>query len=201
MKLISRLVTHISEHPALFLFFRGLLENDFVSIRELIRNEMLAGEHLRTLDLGCGPGAFARHFPADSYVGVDINARYIGYARRRFHGDFRVGDARRLEFPDGFFNQVLIFGLLHHVDDAIVHAMLGECRRVLTAGGSILVIEDIPAVSRLNVIGHLIHLAENGRHIRPPEAYRRLYSEIFTIEKERIIASGICDYHAAVLRR
>jgi ubiquinone/menaquinone biosynthesis C-methylase UbiE len=200
MNLIGNLVSYISEHPGLFLFVRSLLENNFSSIRSIIRDEMLSDDHARTLDLGCGPGAFSRHFPAQSYVGVDINPRYIRYARRRFQGDFRAGDARELEFPAGFFNQVLIFGLLHHIDDATVREVLGECRRVLITGGSILVIEDIPAVSRLNVIGHLIHLAENGHYIRPAEAYRRLYSEFFKIEKERILASGICDYHAAILR-
>jgi hypothetical protein len=70
---------------------------------------------------------------------------------------------------------------------------------MLVAGGRILVIEDIPAVSRLNLIGHLIHRVENGEHIRPPEEYRKLYAEAARIEREEILRSGICDYYAAVL--
>jgi hypothetical protein len=62
------------------------------------------------------------------------------------------------------------------------------------------VIEDIPTVSRLNLIGHLIHSVENGEHIRPPEEYRRLYAEVLGVEREEILRSGICDYYAAVLR-
>ena len=80
-----------------------------------------------------------------------------------------------------------------------MRAVLAECRRLLVRGGRVLVIEDIPAISRLNLIGHLIHRVENGEHIRPVEEYRRLYSEAATIESGEVLQSGICDYYAAVL--
>ena len=70
---------------------------------------------------------------------------------------------------------------------------------LLVPGGRVLVIEDIPAISRLNLIGHLIHRVENGEHIRPVEEYKRLYSEAGTIESGEVLQSGICDYYAAVL--
>jgi hypothetical protein len=66
-------------------------------------------------------------------------------------------------------------------------------------GGRILAVEDIPAISKLNLIGHLIHNIENGEFIRPPEQYRKLYAEKASIEREEILQSGICDYYAAVL--
>ena len=78
-----------------------------------------------------------------------------------------------MDLPDGRFNQILIFGLLHHLPDADVRGVLAECRRLLGPGGRVLVIEDIPAVSRVNVIGHLIHRVENGEFIRPVEDYRQ----------------------------
>jgi ubiquinone/menaquinone biosynthesis C-methylase UbiE len=110
-----------------------------------------------------------------------------------------VADARKLELPDGRFDQVLIFGLLHHLSDEIVTDVLRECRRLLVKGGRLLVIEDIPAGSKLNLIGHLIHNVENGEHIRPAEEYRKLYSSVFAISHEETLRSGICDYYAAVL--
>jgi ubiquinone/menaquinone biosynthesis C-methylase UbiE len=199
MGLLNRLVETVSDHPVLFIFFRSLLENDFKAIRALVRRELRLGQGLRSLDLGCGPGAFADLFEGDDYVGVDLNRRYIEHARRSRKGAFVVGDARRLELPERRFDQALIFGLLHHLPDADVHAVLAECRRVLEPGGRLLVIEDIPSVSRLNLIGHLIHRVENGEHIRPPEGYRRLYSEAARIEREEVLKSGICDYYAALL--
>ena len=63
-----------------------------------------------------------------------------------------------------------------------------------------MLIEDIPTVSRFNLIGHLIHWAENGHFIRPQAAYRHLLAPFFRIEKEKVFRSGICDYYSALLR-
>ncbi|HET7295250.1 MAG TPA: class I SAM-dependent methyltransferase [Vicinamibacteria bacterium] len=200
MGLLAKVVERVSDHPVLFIFFRSLLENDFQEIRARIRRDLVLGRGLRSLDLACGPGAFSDLFDGDDYVGVDLNRRYIDHARRHRRGTFVEGDARCVELPDARFDQILIFGLLHHLPDADVRAVLGECRRLLAAGGRALVIEDIPTLSKLNLIGHLIHNVENGEHIRPPEEYRRLYAEALSVESEEILRSGICDYYAAVLR-
>jgi ubiquinone/menaquinone biosynthesis C-methylase UbiE len=199
MGFLSTIVEQVSDHPVLFIWIRSILENDFRAIRATIRACLSAGPGVRTLDLGCGPGAFSPMFDGGDYVGADLNARYIEYARRRFKGTFVVADARRVELPAGRFDQVLIFGLLHHLPDDDVRAVLAEAKRMLVDGGRLLVIEDIPAVSRVNVLGHLIHRVENGEHIRPAEAYRKLYGEMARVEREETLRSGICDYYAALL--
>ena len=199
MGFLEAVVQRVSDHPVLFIFIRGILENDFKAIRALIRKDLKLEPGVRTLDLGCGPGAFAPMFKGQDYVGADLNRGYIDYARKKLPGTFIVSDARQLEMPDARFDQVLIFGLLHHLSDDDVRAVLKETKRVLVPGGRVLAIEDIPAISKMNLIGHLIHNVENGEHIRPTEDYRRLYSEFGRIEREEILASGICDYYAAVL--
>jgi SAM-dependent methyltransferase len=200
MGLFAKVVEKVSDHPVLFILIRGILENDFKAIRAVIRRELRPGRGLRSLDLGCGPGAFADVFLGDDYFGVDLNARYIDHARRTRKGTFLVSDARKVELPAARFDQILIFGLLHHLSDDDVRAVLAEATRLLAPGGRILAIEDIPAISRLNLIGHLIHNVENGEHIRPAEDYRRLYTEDGRrIEREEVLQSGICDYYAAVL--
>ena len=200
MGLLQTVVEKVSDHPVLFIFIRGILENDFKAIRAVIRRELRPGRGLRSLDLGCGPGAFADVFLGDDYFGVDLNARYIDHARRTRKGTFLVSDARKVDLPAARFDQILIFGLLHHLSDDDVRAVLAEATRLLAPDGRILAIEDIPAISRLNLIGHLIHNVENGEHIRPAEEYRRLYGEDGRrIEREEVLQSGICDYYAAVL--
>jgi hypothetical protein len=69
----------------------------------------------------------------------------------------------------------------------------------MAPGGRALVIEDIPAVSKLNLVGHLIHNVENGEHIRPAEEYRRLFEQFGRVEREEVLRSGICDYYSAIL--
>jgi SAM-dependent methyltransferase len=200
MGLLGTLVERVSDHPVLFIFFRSLLENDFKAIRARIREHLDLGPGVRSIDIGCGPGAFSDLFAAGDYTGVDLNARYVEYARRHKKGRFVCADAQTTGLPDGSVDQVLIFGMLHHLPDDVVRGVLRECRRLLVPGGRALAIEDIPATSKLNLIGHLIHHVENGEHIRPTEDYRRLYGEVARIEREETLRSGICDYYAAVLR-
>jgi len=199
MGLFASLVERVSDNPVLFIFFRRILENDFKAIRALVRRELRLQQGLRSLDLGCGPGAFADLFAGDPYVGADLNARYIAHAQKHRPGRFVCGDARQLDLPPASFDQVLIFGLLHHLSDEDTRAVLAEVKRLLVPGGRALVIEDIPAISKLNLIGHLIHHVENGEHIRPQLDYRRLYDEMSRVEREEVLQSGICDYYAAVL--
>jgi len=199
MGLLAKVVERVSDHPKLFIFFRSLLENDFQAIRALCRRELRLGQSPRTLEIACGPGAFADLFEGDDYVGIDLNRRYIDYARKNNRGTFIVGDARKIDLPAASFEQVLIFGLLHHLPDEDARAVLLECKRLLVPGGRALVVEDIPAISKMNLIGHLIHNVENGEYIRPADAYRRLYSQTMRIELEEVLKSGICDYYAVVL--
>jgi ubiquinone/menaquinone biosynthesis C-methylase UbiE len=201
MKLLAYVVERISDHPVLFIFFRGLLEYNFKAVRLRIRRELKCGPGSRTLDIGCGPGAFSDLFAGGDYAGIDINAGYIAWAKKHRQGVFVTGDARAIPFPDGRFDQVLVFGLLHHLNDEDARAVLREACRLVGTGGRILLIEDIPAVSRLNLIGHLIHGIENGKFIRPVEQYRTLYSAFGRLESEEVMRSGICDYFKAVIVR
>jgi ubiquinone/menaquinone biosynthesis C-methylase UbiE len=199
MGLLSTVVEKVSDHPVLFIFFRSILENDFKAIRAQIRKDLVLGKGLRTLDLGCGPGAFSDLFNGDDYVGADLHKGYIDWAQKHRMGTFIACDARSVPLPEQRFDQVLIFGLLHHLSDDVTRAVLRETQRLLVPGGRALVIEDIPALSKLNLIGHLIHHIENGEHIRPQAEYRRLFLEFGKIENEEILRSGICDYYKAML--
>ena len=77
MGLLSTIIERVSDNPVLFIFLRGLLENDFKAIRAVIGRELELGNGRRTLDLGCGPGAFSDLFEGDDYVGADAIMRLM----------------------------------------------------------------------------------------------------------------------------
>jgi ubiquinone/menaquinone biosynthesis C-methylase UbiE len=193
------LIEKLSNYPGLFLFGRSILEGDFKVIRRTIRERLPKAPECKVLDIACGPGAFSNLFDPDSYWGVDINEKYIRYATRHYRGDFRVMDARRLDFEDSSFDQALVFGLLHHLSDEDASAVIQGLARVLKPNGRALVIEDIPTESKLNLVGHVLHWAENGHYIRPAEHYRRLLQSRFRIGEEHAFRSGVCDYYMASL--
>ncbi len=195
--MLHALIEKLSDYPRFFLFCRGLLEANFKVIRKTIRDHLGSDPGRKVLDVACGPGAFSELFPKDGYTGIDLNPKYIRFAKENFEGQFSVQDARALDFPEGAFDDVLVYGLLHHLDDDDVTAVLSGMKRVLRPGGKALIIEDIPTESRLNLIGHLLHWAENGHYIRPADGYRTLLEPFFRFEDEKLFRSGVCDYYMA----
>ena len=94
-------------------------------------------------DLGCGPGQVARYLRERGLAevcGIDLSAGMIAEARRLTPGiDFRTGDLRALDAPDGSWAGIAAFYSILHVPrgPAVVSA-LGEWRRVLQPGGLVL---------------------------------------------------------------
>jgi ubiquinone/menaquinone biosynthesis C-methylase UbiE len=83
-------------------------------------NEELKGSTL--LDIGCGTGTIAKFLPIDvDYLGYDFNEKYIDFARKQFHNhpniNFLLLNAYEYLELEKKFDYILVFGLLHHLDD------------------------------------------------------------------------------------
>jgi len=91
-------------------------------------------------DLGCGPGQVARYLRERGLAevcGVDLSPGMIAEARRLTPAiDFRTGDLRALDAPDGSWAGIAAFySILHVPRGPAVVAALCEWRRVLQPGG------------------------------------------------------------------
>ena len=93
----------------------------------------------RILDVGCGNGFIAHHLSAmlaANVMGIDLDpATEAAITFRQFDGN---------NFPvaDGSVDAVLLCYVLHHAQK--LDAVMSELRRVLNAGGRVVVYEDIP---------------------------------------------------------
>ena len=95
------------------------------------------------LDVGCGPAGHVGRFLADlgaRVVGVDFSERSLAHASR-LHPTLRfvAGDVRGLPVGDRVCAGIVAFYSLIYGDDAWTAAALVELRRVLGAGGRLLV--------------------------------------------------------------
>ncbi len=98
------------------------------------------------LDVGCGTGEdvralAARVAPGGRAIGIDASAAMIEEARRRDDGtgEFRVGDATRLDLPDAAVDGARAERTLQHLvrpGDAVA-----EMARVVRPGGRVVVAE------------------------------------------------------------
>lgn len=162
--------------------------------------------HLRRdasiLDVGCGTGSLAHCFDSTNYLGVEISPRYVTHARRRHpRHSFKVMDATQLQLGDASFDQVLVAGVLHHCDDSVARQIVSEISRVLSADGVALIFEDVPARSRWNLAGRLIHTLDEGDFIREEDGYSTLFAgQLETVERFPM-QSGVCDYACWLLKK
>ena len=210
MRPVRRLVRRLSARPTLWNLFRRILEFNFIEENRVISRELMptaraikkSGRQPRILDLGCGTGELAPAFlkAGYSYVGIDIEPERIEYAQRTYRkGKFHVMDAHHLRYADGYFDQILITGVLHHLSDRDVRSIVAEMKRVLRPEGCALVMEDIALRGSLNLLGALVHLADAGAYIRRPKEYEPLFMPQFAIRGTYPVRAGVCDYQAFVL--
>lgn len=198
---LERLVDRLAARPRVFDMLRWILEAGYRGEAGVIRQEGLR-EVPRLLDLGCGTGALAGWFPPERYVGVDPSPVYVAHARRKHPAHrFVVMDGRHLALASASFDRVVIAGVIHHLDDTAATALLAEVRRVLRPGeGTLVLWEDVPTRTALNVIGTMIHRLDQGDRIRPDRQYVELVGSVLRVTRHYPMASGVCDYVVVVAR-
>jgi len=193
--MIQSLIDRIFSYPGISNFVRNILENNFEEIRKVVRKELDCRR--KTLDLGCGTGIFSSLF--DDYIGIDISSKFINHARKKYKKQFMIMDATEIKFNNESFDNVFVFGVLHHLNDQTLLSVLSEIRRILNKNGKALILEDIPARQSFNFIGRLVHYFDSGGNIRAPENYMGFLQQALFLERSYSIKSGVCDYAVFVL--
>lgn len=98
------------------------------------------------LDLGCGnadPAGREVVARGHCYVGVDVSARQVEWARRNVpEGTIIQNDIGRVAFPEGAFDAVVSFYALGGIPRAEHAALLSRIRRWLRPGGWLLLSEE-----------------------------------------------------------
>jgi cyclopropane fatty-acyl-phospholipid synthase-like methyltransferase len=109
--------------------------------------EVLPG--MAVLDVGCGRGEIVRHcalLGADAFgvdyapVAVKMSREVIGdLPAEAGHTGIGLADAKKLPFPTGSFDRVLMFDVVEHLHPWELHTAMLECRRVLKADGRLII--------------------------------------------------------------
>jgi ubiquinone/menaquinone biosynthesis C-methylase UbiE len=103
---------------------------DWHEERERLQEALAALPPARTLDVACGTGWLTQHLPGE-IVGVDASGSMLEVARERVpEGEFVVGDALSLPFPDESFDRLLTGHFYGHLEEPERLRFLTEARRV-----------------------------------------------------------------------
>jgi ubiquinone/menaquinone biosynthesis C-methylase UbiE len=147
------------------------------------------------LEIGPGPGGateWLRH-EVKRIVAIEIDeAQAVGLSHR-FEGtnvEVISGDATSLSYPDGTFDSVGCFTMLHHVPTArLQNALLAEALRVLRPGGVLVASDSPPSNDR-----HRLHVDDVYNPVDPGTLITRLQTIGF--ERITLVAEDLVKFIA-----
>lgn len=97
---------------------------------------------VRLLDVGCGTGIMLKKLIKYGEVfGVDISKFAIEFCKKRTLKKIFLSSATDLQFPDNYFDLVLVLDILEHLEDDL--ECLEEVKRVLKTDGVLIL--SVPA--------------------------------------------------------
>lgn len=138
----------------------------------------------RVLDVGCGAGREALWLQGRGHevVGIDISTLALEVSRARGVRDCRLMDVRDLDFPEGCFDTVVMFGNNFGIAGGILETrrMLDGLHRV-TGEDGIVIASTLDPLKTDNPV-HLVYHEQNRRRGRPPG-----------LVKIRVCFRGECD--------
>ncbi len=145
------------------------------------------------LDIGCGTGQHAE-ITNGRYLGVDLDARYIEFAKKRHPGkEFLCMDVSQLQLNGEPFNVALMVDIIHHLSDEQARRLLADLAR-LTAK-RVYFFEPVTQSPR-NLAGRMIVAGDRGCFIRPREKLLDLIQSVFAVEEVRDLnllhVEGVC---------
>lgn len=122
------------------------MQERFRTIERVLKSEeMFPLTDFRILDVGCGMGQVLLDLvnwgaAPDNLYGIDLLPYQIEQAKKKLpQSHFQVMNAENLDFPDAFFDMVLLFTVFSSIlDDAMAENVAGQVIRILKQNGVVL---------------------------------------------------------------
>jgi ubiquinone/menaquinone biosynthesis C-methylase UbiE len=129
----------------------------------------------RVLDFGCGVGSICSMFSPKDYIGIDCDEKRIKYAQR-LHPEFKFHSSRDNKLPvnDNSLDYILISSVLHHIPTEALNLYMPEFHRILSQGGTVLVIEPV-FVKEYPLANYYMSHIDKGQFIRTEDEYRSIF--------------------------
>jgi len=175
-----------------------------------IWNELLALDHKRLIEIGCGRAELTRLIATEG-EGRSMVALEVDEVQHNLHKqitdlpnvEFIKAGAEDVPFPDASFDVAFMFKSLHHVPPALMDQAMAEIKRVLKPGGYAYISEPIFA-GDFNDILKMFHNEEQVRLAAFEATMRAVDSGLFKLASETFFLSPIhfddfADFEAKVI--
>ncbi|HTA43182.1 MAG TPA: class I SAM-dependent methyltransferase [Bryobacteraceae bacterium] len=162
----------ILENPSVYRASQVLLAPGMTRIvtRRLARIFEMIPRPERVLDVGCGPDSWLWKLGMKP-VGLDVCHPYT--TRYRAAGsDAVTASSFHLPFPDGFFDVVFSYSLLHHLPEQSARRTVEEILRVTRTKGHVILFDPVvPKIPSLRPVAWALCRLDRGRFIRCQQEY------------------------------
>jgi ubiquinone/menaquinone biosynthesis C-methylase UbiE len=182
----------IFELPWVYQLSQWVAEPTCRIYRNLAEEHFNVSSEQQVLEVGCGLGGFSQNLSC-KYTGIDINLRYIDFAKRHFVGQFKQMDALNLNFDDSNFSTAYSIATFHHLSDQEILKILSEVFRVVENGKTFHLIDNVWPVNKRNKFKHAYFRADRGNHQRTIQAYEKLFNQCAVIEYSIVQSSVLHD--------
>jgi len=169
---------------SLYVRLRQPIERNYNMENGMIR-KALTGIQGLVLDMGCGSGEIQPHISGIRIIGVEKNAKLLGYARKKDYTSLVCGDITTLPFHNNIFEGVVLCKLGHHLDSMQMSAALKEAWRVLKPKGRLVFLDPLPPSRTTTLLHNLIARIEIGAHHRTPDESMPYFHDFGLVSMER----------------
>jgi SAM-dependent methyltransferase len=177
----------VLSHPTVYDFVQNVL-GARKARKELVRKYVRPYDGMKILDIGCGTGEILEYLPAVDYLGVDLSETYIRSAVDRYgeRGEFHVGRAESAPWPkDRSFDVVLLFGILHHLEDNEAIQLLASVKSIMRKDARIVTLDGCFDDEQSSIAKSLARL-DRGQNVRTEGPYRSLFEKRFRSVKSAV---------------
>jgi ubiquinone/menaquinone biosynthesis C-methylase UbiE len=123
----------------------GIKSEEEAAAWKALFRQVIPGEGLRILDVGCGTGEMSRMLAdiGHKVTGIDLSEKMLAVAKSKSLGgtEFRIGDAENPPFNKGMFDAVVTRHVLWTLPNP--EKALKSWRNVLKPGGKVVVIDGV----------------------------------------------------------
>ena len=156
--------------------YDALLEPMLRNLRRVSEGLLPPLKNKRVLDIGCGTGSFLVRCTLNgaAVFGIDRSPSMLAKASEKLngHAGLYLGDAARMPYREGVFDLIAINMALHEMAPITRSAVIEEARRILAAGGQLLVVDYhpgpvcLPFGLMLRLLEFCAEMVAGGDHFR-----------------------------------
>jgi cyclopropane fatty-acyl-phospholipid synthase-like methyltransferase len=177
------IIQFLFSYPAIYSTVTCYLRGEH-NIQDVVDQYVKPKSGDRIFDVGCGTGDLLKFLPKDiEYYGFDMDSEYIKYAERHFgdRGKFWCEKATRdVINKDDFFDEVVVMGVIHHLNDEDATSITELAYQILKPGGRMVFLMDGCYTPEISLIEKMFLFIDRGAYVRTEGCYKQLITDKFS---------------------